>query len=72
MIKGGKDSFNSTLDRASNAARRLPHAVVSGRSPEVFKQSLSDDTGIPALSWDAGLGQRFTNIRLRARAKRTE
>lgn len=61
MIKGCKDSSNSTGVRASNAARWLPCAVVSGPSPEAFKQSLGDDTGIPALSKDAGLEPSFTN-----------
>lgn len=51
VTKGCKDSCNSTLVRASNAARRLPRAVVSGPSPEAFKQSLADeDTAVLALS----------------------
>lgn len=72
VIKGCKDSSNSTLVRASNAVRRLPPAVVSGPSSEAFKRSLAGDgTVVLALSYDAGLEQEFTNTAPRARAKRT-
>lgn len=49
-MKGCKGSSNSTPVRPSDAARRLPHAVVSRPSPEAFKQSLCDNTGISSLS----------------------
>lgn len=62
VIKGCKDSCNSTLVRAPNAARRLPpHAVVSGLSTEAFKQRLADEgTAVLALSYAAAPEQRFT------------
>ena len=49
-MKGCKGSSNSTPVRPSDAARRLPHAVVSRPSPEAFKQSLCDNSGISSLS----------------------
>ena len=49
-MKGCKGSSNSTPVRPSDAARRLPHAVVSRPSPEAFKQSLCDNTGISSLN----------------------
>lgn len=49
-MKGCKGSSNSTPVRPSDAARRLPHAVMSRPSPEAFKQSLCDNSGISSLS----------------------